>query len=109
MRLLRVFSPRLPPHPSRLRRATFPRQGGRLIGASTDTAVQSCKCQCSSLPPHGGRWLAGGQTDEGETERPLRIPAIPVSLFTKPSRFRYNRPILIHGSDAKCLMKTFVN
>ena len=48
--------------------ATFPRQGGRLIGATNDTAVQSSKCQCWSLPPSGGRWLAEGQTDEGEAE-----------------------------------------
>ncbi len=38
--------------------ATFPRQGGRLIGASIGTTVQSSKCQCWRLPPHGGRWLA---------------------------------------------------
>ena len=29
--------------------ATFPRQGGRLIGASIGTTVQSSKCQCLSL------------------------------------------------------------
>ena len=54
-------------------RATFPRQGGRLIGAPVETTVQSCKCQCLSLPPHGGRWLAGGQTDEGEAEGLLYV------------------------------------
>ena len=48
--------------------ATFPRQGGRLIDATIETTVQFSKCQCSSLPPHGGRWLAEGQTDEGEAQ-----------------------------------------
>ena len=53
--------------------ATFPRQGGRLIGAPIETTVQSSKCQCWSLPPHGGRWLAEGQTDEGETKGLLYV------------------------------------
>ena len=52
----------------RLRRCHLPPLGGRLIGATIETTVQFSKCQCSSLPPHGGRWLAEGQTDEGEAE-----------------------------------------
>ena len=50
----------------RLRRRHLPPLGGRLIGATIETTVQSSECQCWSLPPHGGRWLAAGQTDEGE-------------------------------------------
>ena len=45
----------LPPHPSRLRRATFPRQGGRLIGAPIETTVQSSECQCSKPSPSRGK------------------------------------------------------
>ena len=54
---------REPLHPS-----LPPNKGGRLFVASTDTTLHLGKCRCSSLPPSGGRWLAEGQTDEGEAE-----------------------------------------
>ena len=48
--------------------ATFPRQGGRLEHWHLlDCTVVSIDAE-KSLPPHGGRWLAEGQTDEGEAQ-----------------------------------------
>ena len=51
----------------RLRRRHLPPLGGRLIGAPIETTVQLSKCQCSRLPPHGGRWHGEAVTDEGES------------------------------------------
>ena len=56
------------PHPSRLRRATFPREGE---GLSVRLSILLCSWATASVrafPLDGGRWLAGGQTDEGETK-----------------------------------------
>ena len=47
----------LPPHPSGLQPATFPHQGGRLIGATIETTVQWGKFQRWSLPSHRGSEL----------------------------------------------------
>ena len=56
--------------------ATFPRQGGRLIGASTDTTPEWGECQGPRLPPHGGRWHGEAVTDEGETPRSALLPEL---------------------------------
>ena len=46
----------------------FPREGeGLKYWHSLDCTVVSIVAP-KSLPPSGGRWLAGGQTDEGEAE-----------------------------------------
>ena len=42
------------------------------------------------FPPHGGRWLAGGQTDEGEHPQKM-IQKIHGKLFFIPEVLCYNR------------------
>ena len=63
---------RLHPHPSRFA-CHLPPLGGRLEHwQSLDCTVVSVDAPIS-LPPHGGRWLAEGQTDEGEAEGLLYV------------------------------------
>ena len=57
------------PHPSGLRPATFPRQGGRLEHWQLPNCRVVSKVAPISLPPHGGRWHGEAVTDEGENPK----------------------------------------
>ncbi len=74
-------------------RATFPRQGGRLIGATIETTVQWGKCQCWSLPPHGGRWHGEAVTDEGENAR----RSLQIQVLWELAWFLGEASQIIHG------------
>ena len=58
------------PHPSGLRPATFPRQGGRLEQWQLPKSGVVSIDASISLPPHGGRWHGEAVTDEGEKTTP---------------------------------------
>ena len=84
------------PHPSRFAclptpsglRPSPPDRGSRPSPARGEgLSVRLSRLLCSpvsasfrSLPPHGGRWLAEGQTDEGEAEGLLLLYKLQVTF-----------------------------